>query len=89
VSAGRTASTIAVFDKLNLTDQPDVVVLDAPDSFESALKTLRGREVRRKVAGSRPITFAIAFVKRQVEVDQAIAIRDGRRWARLASSRCA
>ena len=61
----------AVFDKLNLKDQPQVVVLDAPESFESELKTLRGREVHRKVPGNRPIAFAIAFVKKQVEVDRA------------------
>ena len=62
----------AVFDKLNLKDQPDIVVLNAPESFESELKTLRGREVRRKIAGNRPIVFAIAFVQKQVEVDQAV-----------------
>ena len=62
----------AVFDKLNLKDQPDIVVLNAPESFESALKTLRGREVRRKIVGNRPIVFAIAFVQKQVEVDRAV-----------------
>lgn len=60
-----------VFDKLNLKDQPDLVVLNAPDSFEPELKALGSREVRRKVAGSRPISFAIAFVKKQAEIDQA------------------
>jgi len=62
----------AVFDKLNLKDQTDVMVLNAPESFESELKTLRGREVRRKIAGDRPIVFAIAFVQKQVEVDRAV-----------------
>jgi hypothetical protein len=62
-----------VFDKLNLKDQPDLVVLDAPDSFEPELKRLAGREIRRSAAGSRPISFAIAFVKKQTEVDSAAA----------------
>ena len=61
----------AVFDKLNLKDQADIVVLNAPESFEPELNALRGREIRRKVAGSKAISFAIAFVKKQVEVDQA------------------
>ena len=61
----------AVFDKLNLKDQPDLVVLNAPESFEPELNALRGREIRRKVAGSKAISFAIAFVKKQVEVEQA------------------
>ena len=60
----------SVFDKLNLKDQPDLVVLNAPESFESELRTLDGREIRRKV-GSRPVSFAIAFVKKQAEIDQA------------------
>ena len=73
MSTGRTAATMpAVFDKLNLKDQPDVVVLNPPDSFESELKTLRGREVRRTLSGNRPIVFAIAFVQKQVDVDRAV-----------------
>jgi hypothetical protein len=72
----------SVFDKLNLKDQPDVVVLNAPESFESELKTLDGREIRRKVSGNRPVSFAIAFVKKQAEIPA------GRRWARRDSSRC-
>jgi hypothetical protein len=46
-------------------------VLNAPESFEPELHALRGREIRRKVAGSKAISFAIAFVKKQVEVDHA------------------
>ena len=61
-----------VFDKLNLTDQADLVVLNAPDSFDAELDTLSGREVRRKATGSGPISFAIAFVKKQTEIEQAV-----------------
>jgi hypothetical protein len=60
-----------VFDKLNLKDQRDLVVLNAPDSFERELKTLAGREIRRKVAGKAPVSFALAFVKKQADIDQA------------------
>jgi hypothetical protein len=61
----------SVFAKLNLKDQPDLVVLNAPESFEPELKTLDGCEIRRKISGSRPVSFAMAFVKTQAEIDQA------------------
>ena len=58
-----------VFGKLNLKDQTDIVVLNAPDSFSPELQRLRGVQVRRTLSGSRPITFALAFVSRQTELD--------------------
>jgi hypothetical protein len=61
----------SVFAKLNLKDQPDLVVLNAPESFEPELKTLDRREIRRKISGNRPVSFAMAFVKTQAEIDQA------------------
>lgn len=61
----------SVFDKLNLKDQRDLVVLNAPDSFEPEMKTLAGRDIRLKVAGKVPVSFALAFVKTQAEIDQA------------------
>ena len=58
-----------VFGKLNLKDQTDIVVLNAPDSFSPELQRLRGVRVRRTLSGSQPITFALAFVSRQIELD--------------------
>ena len=58
-----------VFGKLNLKDQTDIVVLNAPDSFSPELQRLRGVRVRRTLSGSQPITFALAFVSRQTELD--------------------
>ena len=58
-----------VFGKLNLKDQTDIVVLNAPDSFSPELQRLRGVQVRRTLSGSQPITFALAFVSRQTELD--------------------
>ena len=60
----------SVFDKLNLKDQRDLVVLNAPESFEPELTALDGREIRRKV-GSRPVSFALVFAKKQPEIDHA------------------
>ena len=58
----------AVFAKLNLKDQKEIVVVNAPDSFRPELKKLSGVTVRSKVP-DQPVSFAVAFVMRQPEVD--------------------
>jgi hypothetical protein len=58
----------AVFTKLNLKDQKEIVVLNAPESFEPEIRKLNGVIVRTKVP-SGPVSFALAFVMRQPEVD--------------------
>ena len=57
-----------VFDKLTLKDQPEILVLNAPESFEPELKQLTGVSVRRKLSKS-PVAFSLAFVTKQGEVD--------------------
>lgn len=59
-----------VFAKLNLKEQTEIVVLDAPESFEAELRRLRGVKVRRDLAAARVVPFALAFVTRQAEVDR-------------------
>lgn len=59
----------AVFAKLNLKDRTDIVVLNAPDSFEPELGRLQGVKVRRRLPGASRVGFALAFVTRQNEVD--------------------
>ena len=74
-----------VFKKLQLKDQTDILVLDAPTSFEKELKTLKGVRVHRDLKPP-TVTFAIAFVVRQPDVDRyarALAARshgDGVIW---------
>ena len=63
----------AVWNKLNLKDHADIVVLDAPESFVPALEGLDGVTVRRKLAGGRPVEFALAFVTTQAGVDATAA----------------
>jgi hypothetical protein len=58
----------AVFAKLNLKDQKEIVVVNAPDSFGPEMKKLSGVTVRTKVP-DQPVSFAVAFVMRQPEVD--------------------
>ena len=56
------------FAKLNLKDQTEIVVLNAPASFEPELKALKGITVRRDTKGG-DISFSLAFVTTQKEVD--------------------
>jgi hypothetical protein len=61
----------SVFDKLNLKDQEAVVVVNAPPSFESELRQLKGVKIVRHAQGVATVEFAIAFVTQRKEVDRA------------------
>lgn len=63
-------SMSAVFKKLNLKDQKEILVLNAPESFEPEIKSLRKVKVHRTLQGAKGITFSIAFVTRQKELDR-------------------
>jgi hypothetical protein len=58
-----------VFKKLNLKDQTEIAVVNAPASFEREIATLRGVAVRRSLADGSPVAFSLAFVTKQSEVD--------------------
>ena len=58
-----------VFKKLNLKDQREIVVTNAPVSFEPEIASLSGVSVRRSLAGGAPVAFSLAFVTKQPEVD--------------------
>ena len=57
-----------IFQKLQLKDHTEIVVLDAPASFEPELEALDDVRVHRSVPRS-AIGFAIAFVTTQAKVD--------------------
>jgi aspartate 1-decarboxylase len=59
----------AVFKKLNLKNQTDILVLNAPASFEPELAPLEGITIVRTEAKAREITFSLAFVTQQKEID--------------------
>jgi hypothetical protein len=61
-----------VFEKLQLKDQEEIVVLNAPKSFEPELTRLKGVTVKRSLAGVKDIQFSLAFVTTQDEADEAI-----------------
>ncbi len=58
-----------VFAKLNLKDQREIVVLDAPEMFEAEIKSLPGVAVRRKLSEVKSADFVLAFGTRQKQVD--------------------
>ena len=61
----------SVFDKLNLKDQRDIVVVNAPASFEPELRRLVDVVVRKRMAAGSPVGFALVFATEQAEVDAA------------------
>ena len=56
------------FEKLNLKSQTQILVLNAPESFEKELDGLEGVQVKRQVEKVKAIEFALAFVTKQAEV---------------------
>ncbi|HMQ29768.1 MAG TPA: hypothetical protein PKD53_03530 [Chloroflexaceae bacterium] len=62
-----------VFQKLNHKGQSPIVVVNAPASFEPELAALAGVAVLRDLAQAEAVTFALAFVTRQDELDAIAA----------------
>lgn len=60
---------MSTFDKLNLKDQKQILMLNAPESFEPELKALRGVTVLRDLKSAVEIEFSLAFVTKQQQVD--------------------
>jgi hypothetical protein len=59
-----------VWSKLNLKDQDEIVVVNAPASFERDIKALDGVAVKRKPGDAKAIAFLLAFVTKKKEVDE-------------------
>lgn len=57
------------FKKLNLKDQHTILVVNAPASFESEIALLNSVSVLRDPKKVPSISFALAFVKKQDELD--------------------
>ena len=63
----------ALFKKLNLTTQTDVVILNAPASFDAEVKRLSNVTVHRAIPRGGTMTFVMAFVITQKELDACSA----------------
>ncbi len=59
-----------IFQKLNWKAQPEIVVFNAPASFEPELAQLPGVEILRDPKKPKAVEFALAFARRQAEVDR-------------------
>ncbi len=59
----------STFEKLNLKNQREIVVLNAPKSFEHELSTLRDVTIRRDLQDLTEIEFSLAFVTKRREVE--------------------
>ncbi|MBI1773615.1 MAG: hypothetical protein HYR68_14960 [Burkholderiales bacterium] len=60
----------AIFTKLNLKDQSEILVLHAPASFEPEITALTGVKVLKKLSGVKKLRFALVFVSKQQELDE-------------------
>src|SRR5215475_14145666 len=62
-----------LFAKLNLKDQKQILVLQSPESFAGELAGLKGVEIIRDLRKVPEVTFSLAFVMTQAEVDMLAA----------------
>jgi hypothetical protein len=58
-----------VWNKLNLKDQKEIVVINAPRSFEPDIESLEGVKVKRTSGDVNGTAFFLAFVTTKKEVD--------------------
>lgn len=59
-----------LFKKLNLKDQNEIVVVNAPDTFGKELAKLGSVKVIQDPATAKTVAFAIAFATTQAELDK-------------------
>jgi hypothetical protein len=59
----------SVFNKLNLKEQKEIVIINAPESFEPELARLKGIKIRRNAQDVNELLFSLTFVTKQNEVD--------------------
>jgi hypothetical protein len=64
----------SIFDKLNLKDQQEIVIVNAPASFEAELARLEGVAIVRDPKRVAAIHFALGFALKQAEVDRLAKI---------------
>jgi hypothetical protein len=59
-----------LFSRLNLKSQTEILVLNAPESFESEIEALGEISVLQDEKDAKEITFLLAFVTQQEEVNE-------------------
>ena len=64
----------SIFSKLNLKDQKEILVLNAPKSFNSELAALAGVTILRNAQEIKKISFALVFATKQKEVAETVKV---------------
>ena len=59
----------AIFEKLNLKQEEEILVVNAPLSFETHLTALKHVKIIRDPTKAKAIHFALAFVTKLIDVD--------------------
>jgi hypothetical protein len=67
-------STSPLFKRLNLGAHQEIAVFNAPDSFESELKQLKGVKIGRDPSKPKGVKFGLAFAVTQAQLDRASRI---------------
>jgi hypothetical protein len=62
--------TSPLFKKLNLGGHREIVVCNAPDSFESQLELLKGVKITRDPGKPKEVKFGLAFAVTQAQLDR-------------------
>jgi len=62
---------MTTFQKLNLKEQTELFIFNAPKSFEKEISSLKGVMVKRAWKEVRKLQFALVFAMHQTEVDEA------------------
>jgi hypothetical protein len=60
----------SIFQKLNFKAQREIVVFNAPESFETELARLENVKILRNPKRPVAVQFALAFALRQAELDR-------------------
>ena len=61
---------LSTFQKLNLGQHVQALVLNSPQSFEPEIAALRGVTILREIEDADGLEFSLAFVTKQEEVDR-------------------
>ncbi len=62
-----------LWDKLNLKEDQEIVVFNAPTSFAAALKSLPRGRVQQRISAIKELTFVLVFVEKKSELDKVSA----------------
>lgn len=60
----------SVFAKMSLKEEREILVLDAPASFEAELQALGKVKIIRSLGAARHVTFALVFATQKSQVDR-------------------